>query len=185
MSLLKTVSGLTADETLFESMIVEMVDKTIATHDAKYKLGLIEAVQGQRDGGLKERDIVISVMGGKMKPFVVTKVEGDVALARNPKDGETIKVNPDFVTAGAYSGMAPVKKATQTLEMKYPNSRVWVHGDKSAKNDADSGQQSRKRIVGTNPKYDDNGNIEFEPQPEFRGAGGVNRGTTATSGSMR
>lgn len=175
MSLMQHVSKINADEKLLEDMIVETVEATHSAHKAKYRLDLISEVAGQRDGGVKERDIVLSVLDGTIKPFVVTRVENGLAVARNPKDGDEIKFNADFVTAGAYSGLQPVKKATQRLEQKYPNSTVWVHGDKSAKNDPDSGKQSRKRVVATNPEYDDQGHIKFEPQPEFRGMGGQNR----------
>lgn len=184
MSLIKQLMAIADGDELLEGMIVEMVDKAIALDESTSKLGLSEAMgsRGEPSGmsGPKQRDIVIKVDGSGMKPFVVVKTQDGTVFARNPKDGETIKLNAQHLTSGIKAQVKPIRNAAERLESKYQGSKVYVADDQRGQargKETPGGQFNRKApgVERENPEYDDSGAIVFKPQPEFRGAGGINQ----------
>ena len=184
MSLIKQLMAIAESDELLENMIVEMIDKTIALEESTNSLGLSEAMgaRGAPAGasGPKQRDIVIKVDGSGMKPFVVVKTQDGVVFARNPKDGETIKLNAQHLTSGTKAGVKPIRNAAERLESKYQGSKVFVADDQRGKamgKEEPGGQMSRRApgVEREQPEYDDSGAIVFKPQPEFRGGGGINQ----------
>lgn len=185
MSIIKKLAENAADAKLLEDMIVETVFNAVQIHNKNNTLGLDEALHtastNRQTPG--KRDVIIQVDKAGIKPFVVTGEMGGMTIAKNPKDGETMKFPTAHLVSGANTSISNVKAAAQRLSAKMqatnPDVQIWVAGDQRAKSDKQGGKRTRQRMIATSPKYDNDGNIKFEPQPEFRGVGGENRDARA------
>jgi hypothetical protein len=177
MSLIKQLMQRTADEEALITMIEHVCVESIEYQTKHHAVNLAERMAASaqtKPGEAKVGDIVIKIDPAAIKPFVISTINNDKIVARNPKDGEQVNMNAQQINVGTSSARRSVQQAAQRLMIKYPNRNVWVHGDEKAKADNKTGNVTRAAFPATTPQYDENGNIVFEPQPEFRGKSSKN-----------